>query len=147
MIVTDLDHIDHQVSMTGPLNKAIGFLRRLDPDGPDRLTEGKVEIDGQSVFALFQRYETVTMDVPKFECHQKYIDVQYMVFGEEIIGWAPAGRMMITEAYNMEKDISFGSVPMNQITSVYLQAGQLAILYPEDGHAPRLAAGTPSAVF
>src|SRR5271169_3574908 len=111
MIVTDLKHIDRQVSMSGPLNKAIDFLRRLDADGPDRLTDGKVEIDGESVFALFQSYETVTTDVPKFECHQKYIDVQYIVSGEEIIGWAPANRMTITEAYNMEKDISFGIVP------------------------------------
>ncbi len=147
MIATDLNHIDQQVLMTGPLNKGIDFLRRLDTFSPDRWTDGKVEIEGQSVYALFQSYETVIADVPKFECHQKYIDIQYIVSGEEIIGWAPAALMTDLEAYNVERDISFGKAPKNQIASVYLQAGQLAILYPDDGHAPRLAVTTPSKVF
>jgi len=30
---------------------------------------------------------------------------------------------------------------------VHLIAGELAVLYPDDGHAPRLAAGAPSPVF
>lgn len=144
MIVSDLNHIDRQLSMTESLNKAIAFLRGLDSD---KLTEGKVEIDGQRVFALCQRYETVTADAPKFECHKKYIDVQYIVSGEEIIGWVPADRITITEEYEANKDICFGKVPKHQITSIYLGAGQLAVLYPEDGHAPRLAAGGPSTVL
>lgn len=144
MVVTDLNHIDRQLPMTESLNKAIVFLRRLGTNG---LTEGKVEIDGQRVFALFQRYETVITDAPKFEYHQKYIDVQYIVSGEEIIGWVPADRITITEEYEADKDICFGKVPEHQITAVYLGTGQLAVLYPEDGHAPRLAARRPSAVF
>ncbi len=144
MIVTDLNHIEQQVSMTPALKKAIDFLQRPDIDG---LTDGKVEIDGEDVFAIVQRYETVMTGVPEFECHKKYIDVQYIVSGEEIIGWAPCGRMTTTATYNEHKDICFGSVPKGQITPVYLQAGQLALLFPEDGHAPRLAAADPSYVF
>ncbi|MBI5406089.1 MAG: YhcH/YjgK/YiaL family protein [Nitrospirae bacterium] len=54
--------------------------------------------------------------------------------------------MAVTEAYDIEKDICFGIVSKSEITPVYLQAGQLAVLYPEDGHAPKLAAGAPSRV-
>ena len=75
------------------------------------------------------------------------MDIQYIVSGEEILGWAPAGRMVISEAYDTEKDVCFGTVPKGEITPVYLQAGQVAVLYPEDGHAPKLAAGSPSAVI
>ena len=144
MIVTDLNHIEQQVAITSALKKAIDFLRRLDVDG---LTDGKVEIDGEDVFAIVQKYETVMSDVPKLECHKKYIDVQYIVSGEEIIGWAPSGQMTTTETYDAYKDICFGTVPKGQITPVYLQAGQLAVLFPEDGHAPRLAATAPSCVL
>jgi biofilm protein TabA len=140
MIVADLDHIEQQVLMTPSLKKAIDFLRRLDID---RLTDGRVEIDGEDVFAIVQRYETVMMDIPKFEYHKKYIDVQHVLSGEEIIGWAPCGKMTITGTYDVDKDICFGTVPKGQITPVYLQAGQLAVLFPEDGHAPRLAANAP----
>jgi len=140
MIVTDLDHIEHRVFMTDILKKAFDFLRRLNLNG---LTDGKIEIDGEEAFAIVQRYETVVMDIPKFEYHKKYIDIQYILSGEEIIGWAPSTQMTITGTYDMDKDICFGAVPKGQITPLYLQAGQLAVLFPEDGHAPRLAANAP----
>lgn len=143
MIVTYIKHIDRQLSMTVALKKAIDFLRRQDIHN---LADGRVDIDGQDVFALVQRYETVKTDTPKFEYHRQYIDIQYIVSGKEVIGWAPVERMTITETYDMEKDICFGTVPKEEITPVYLQAGQLAVLYPEDGHAPKLAAGKPSHV-
>ena len=144
MIVTDLNNIDYQVSMTPAIKKAIDFLRLTDIHS---LADGRVAIDGQEVFAIIQRYETVIADVPRFEYHKKYIDIQYVVSGEEVIGWAPVEEMTVTEAYDADKDICFGTVPDNRITSVYLTSGQLAVLYPQDGHAPKLAAGVPSQVL
>lgn len=144
MIVTDIKHIDHQVSMTSSIKKAIAFLRQPDIH---LLADGRVDIDGQQVFALVQRYETVMTDAPKFEYHRKYIDIQHIVSGEEAIGWAPAERMTITDVYDLDKDICFGTVPAGEMTSVRLHAGQLAVLYPEDGHAPKLAVSAPSHVL
>jgi YhcH/YjgK/YiaL family protein len=144
MIVSDLRHIAHQTGNVPALQKVIDFLRRTGIDG---LLDGRVEIDGDRVFALVQRYETIFVDAPRFECHQKYIDVQFIVSGEEIIGWAPADQMSITEAYDAEKDICFGTLAAGKWTPVYLQAGQLMVLWPEDGHAPKLAVRGPSPVM
>jgi YhcH/YjgK/YiaL family protein len=55
--------------------------------------------------------------------------------------------MAITEAYDADKDIGFGTVIKGRWTPLFLQAGQLAVLYPEDGHAPKLAAGASSSVM
>jgi len=74
VIVTDLKHIDHQVSMTPALNKAMDFLRQQDLKN---LADGKVEIDGDRVFAIVQRYETMMTAAPKFEHLRKHIDLQY----------------------------------------------------------------------
>jgi YhcH/YjgK/YiaL family protein len=144
MIVTDLMHIERQVLLTPTLVKAIEFLRRPDIAS---LADGRVAIDGERVFALPQRYETIPAKDPRFEYHRKYIDLQYMAEGEEVIGWAPSARMQITASYDREKDITFGTVQPEEATLVRLRAGQLAVLYPEDAHAPRLAAGAPSRVF
>src|SRR3989304_7914314 len=141
MIVTDLSNIDYQISMTSVIKKAIDFLRRTNIHS---LADGRVEIDGQQVFAIIQRYETVIAGVPKFEHHKKYVDIQYVASGEEVIGWAPADEITVTEAYDVDKDICFGTVPKGEITPVYMRSGQAAGLYPEDGQAPRLAAGAPS---
>ncbi len=144
MIVADLKNIDCQCDSPLMLTRAIEFLRLR---GIYELPDGKVEIDGDRVFAIIQRYQTLETDAPKFEYHRKYIDVQYLVSGEEIIGWTPSDRITVTEPYNAEKDIAFGTAPAGTWTPVHLQAGQAAVLWPEDGHAPRLAAGKASAVM
>lgn len=144
MIITDLKHIDHQVPMTPDLKNAIAFLRRQDLCG---LPEGKAEIDGDRVYAIIQRYETIKTDTPKFEFHRKYIDVQFILSGEETIGWAPVENMTITEAYDADKDICFGKVASGTWTPARLRAGQLAVLRPEDAHAPKLATGAPYPVI
>jgi biofilm protein TabA len=105
-------------------------------------------INGTDVFALIQRYESkMVSDDLRFEYHRKYIDIQFIASGEEVVGWAPAERMTITEPYNDEKDVCFGTVRRGEMTQVYLKAGQIAVLYPEDGHAPGLAAVRPSKVM
>jgi len=144
MIVTDLKNCEHQMLMTPFMQKALDYLHQPNIA---MLPDGTIEIDGRQVFAIVQRYETLTTDVPKFEFHRKYIDVQYLVTGEEILGWAPADGMRITEPYNAEKDICFGVVDSGTMSSIHLKTGQLAVLYPEDGHAPRLAAGVSSPVM
>jgi biofilm protein TabA len=143
MIVIDLKHIEQQVPMTPALRKAFAFLRRQDIE---TLPDGKTEIDGDRVFALVQRYETAAADAPKFECHRKYIDVQFIASGEETIGWAPIESLTITEAYHADKDACFGTVKSGRWTPVRLEAGQCAVLWPEDGHAPKLAGAAPCAV-
>jgi YhcH/YjgK/YiaL family protein len=144
MIVSDLDHIEYQIARTPGLQKAFAFLRSPTIHG---LPDGRVEIDGDRVFALVQRYETMIPDAPKFEYHRKYIDVQFIVSGEEVIGWAPLSLMTITEAYDVDKDICFGAVATGKWTQVNLLAGHLAVLWPEDGHAPKLAGSVSSPVM
>lgn len=143
MILSDLEHLERQAFLTPGLEKALEFLRRPDACG---LPDGRYEIDGERVFAIVQRYETIAPAAPKFEAHRKYIDVQFIASGSEVIGWAPLERLAVTEAYDGEKDICFGAVPDGGWTPLRLEAGQLAVLYPEDAHAPRLAAGAPAPV-
>jgi YhcH/YjgK/YiaL family protein len=144
MIVTDLQHVKGRVPMTKGMKKAVEFLKGTRISKPG---DGRVEIDGERVFAFVQRYETIPTDTPKFEIHKKYIDIQYIGNGEEIIGWATVDRLNITEPYDSGKDICFGTVNKGSVTNIILNSGQLVVLYPEDAHAPKLAAGKSSAVF
>lgn len=144
MIVTDLEYMDRQVPQTPLLQQALEFLRRTDLAG---LPDGRTEIDGDRVFALVQRYETQASSAPRFENHLKYIDVQFIVSGVEVIGWAPVGAMEVTAAYAEDMDICFGTVLAGMWTPVRLEAGQLMLLWPEDAHAPKCAAGKPAKVM
>jgi biofilm protein TabA len=144
MLVSDLDHIDHQIDLTPGLRKALAFLRT---DTFQNLPDGRVEIDGDRVFALIQRYETIAVDTPTFECHRKYIDIQFIVSGEEIIDWVPLEWMTITEAYDADRDVCIGIATKGTWTRAHLEAGQLVVLWPEDGHAPKQACCAPSSVM
>jgi len=143
MIVTDLEHASKQLPAAPAFEKALAFLRRGDIAS---LPDGRYEIDGGLVFAMVQRYETAAPPEPRLEAHRKFIDVQFMASGSEAIGWAPVAGLQITEAYDAAKDVCFGLVGKGLCTPVLLGPGQLAVLYPEDAHAPRLAAGRPAPV-
>ena len=143
MIATDLKNADKQLPSSPAFRQALAFLRRRDLAA---LPDGRYEIDGDRVFAMAQRYETAALTEPRFEAHRKYIDVQFIAAGSEVIGWAPVSGLEITEAYDAEKDVCFGPVKTGLWTPVRLGAGELAVLYPEDAHAPRLAAGSPATV-
>jgi biofilm protein TabA len=142
MIVTDLEHAQQQVALTPALQKALTFLRQA---GSSSLPDGRVEIDGEQVYALVQSYETHRGE-PKFEAHRKYLDVQFVAAGEEIIGWALIDRMAVDAPYDEAKDVCLGRVAPTEVTPVRLSAGHMAVLYPTDAHAPKLAAGTSTSV-
>lgn len=138
MIVTTLDKIAGQAEMTAAMEKALDFL--VASQGKE-LEDGRVPIDGDTVFALVQSYDSKDGPEVFFEGHKKYIDFQYVVSGQEALGWAPTDAATITRAYNAERDMWLGTVPAEVASFVYMPAGQLAILWPSDAHAPMRAAG------
>ena len=142
MIATPLENADRQAPGSEGFTKAFAFLRRRDLAA---LPDGRYDIDGDRVFALVQRYETAPAAEPRFEAHRAYIDVQYLASGSEVIGWAPLGGLRVSEPYDGEKDACFGSAAA--WTPLRLGPGELAVLYPEDAHAPRLADGGPGKVM
>jgi biofilm protein TabA len=144
MIVAELEHMTPEVAPSPNLQRALEFLRQVR--GAD-LPDGRIEIDGDRVFALVQSYETAGAGDPVIlEAHRKYIDVQYVVAGQEVIGWALTDHVPVTVDYEEAKEAWFGAIPASSTTFVHLTAGEVAIFHPTDGHAPRLAAGTSSAV-
>lgn len=139
MIVSDLKHIASQAASTRLLGMALDFLRHTEGQ---HLDDGRVTIDGDLVYALVQSYRTEPLPTgssPHLEAHRRYIDIQYVVSGSETLGWAPLEQLTVTTPYDTAKDVEFGSAPPAALTLVRLTAGQMAVLWPEDAHAPRLA--------
>lgn len=144
MIYAALKDVKKQPLNPPLMKKALDFLRR--PDLCD-LPDGEVEIEARRVFAIVQRYKTVETDFPEFEFHKKHIDIQYVVSGDEAIGWSTIDRLAVTEAYDADKDAGFGTVRLREWTSVCLSAGQFAVFYPTDVHAPKMAWPAPMPVM
>lgn len=97
---------------------------------------GKYELDGSNLFALVQAYDSIPEEQGKWECHKKYIDIQYIAEGVEQIGCNNIGFMHITTDYNPEKDIAFLSGEGDFVT---YSKGSYGIFFPEDAHMPKIA--------
>ena len=107
---------------------------------------GRHDIDGSNCFALVQTYTTRSLEQAKFEAHRQYIDIQFLQAGRETLLWAPLSQLTsVTEPYNEAKDVEFFATP-SQVTPLALQAGEFAIFYPADGHAPMLVCHSASEV-
>jgi biofilm protein TabA len=142
MIIVDINDAEQVMDMPG-LAKAIEFLKACPMDQPD----GRIEIDGKDVYAIVQSYVTKQeKDAPNFEAHRKYIDIQFLLSGRELMGWAPLSAVTVTDPYDEEKDILFGTTTDEASAFTSFSAGQAIVIYPSDAHAPGLAKGTPQEV-
>lgn len=122
------------------LQKGLDWLRKTDLEN---LADGKYLIDGERIFANVQSYET-KITAP-FEAHKKYIDIQYMIKGEEKIGVVDYDVCTTVEQYNSQKDIEFLDCSEN-VNYCTLKEGEFLILYPDDAHQPSLAIDNPAFV-
>ena len=116
------------------LLKALDYLK---PTDFSKMEIGKYEIDGPAMYALVQEYQTQPKEFKKAEAHVKYIDVQYVYNGSEIVGYSPADPAAeVLENLVDKKDmITYKSVPDE--TSVILTEGMYAILFPGEIHRPQ----------
>ena len=116
------------------LAKAFEYLQTLDAGCPN----GRYELDGDRMYCLVQRYRTKPRAQAALEAHRKYADVQFILAGRETILWAPhAALTKVTQPYDANRDTEFFGMIANPMP-VSLIAGQFAILFPADGHAPGL---------
>ena len=130
MIIDTLEQAARYESLHPQFKAAFDFLRNTELLS---LADGRTEIDGDRLFALTQSYETKPIDGGKLEAHRKYIDIQFIISGEEYIGYAPFESQSPVEPFSVEKDIGFyhGDASFSRLT-----AGMFAIFYPHDAHLP-----------
>jgi len=141
MIITRLELLASQIALTPALSTALTWLAFARTQN---LLDGRVEIDGSKVYALVQSYDT--RPEPRFEAHQRYLDIQYIVSGKERFGWAGLENLTPADPYNPDKDVVKGSVLDEAASFVHLSAGYLAVVWPADAHAPGVADDQPSPV-
>jgi len=113
---------------------ALAFLRDNDLQTMDL---GIHQITDNGTYANVQEYTSHVGG--KFECHRAYIDVQYVVSGNEITKLAPleAAQEPFAE-FNTEKDCQLFATASEPV-DIKLNKDTFAIFFPHDLHAPGMA--------
>ncbi|HSL85327.1 MAG TPA: YhcH/YjgK/YiaL family protein, partial [Bacteroidales bacterium] len=123
-------------------NAAFRFLKENDLA---ELAPGRYDIDGDNLYVSVSEYLTKNEEDALYEAHRKYIDIQYVVNGVELIGIAPIStKQEVTEVYDPERDIEFFGV--SRIQNHEASPGSFFIFFPEDAHRPGLKKGENSMV-
>lgn len=133
MIADTLDSLNGAIYPEA-FRKAFDYLKTLSPG----VADGRYDIDGDRIYAMVQSGTTVGPEADKLEIHRKYIDIQYLFFGNETLIWAPMGGLAVHTPYDEEKDYAFLQVP-EKVSRIELLPGTFAVFFPGDAHFGKLS--------
>lgn len=135
MIIDHLNNIDKYASLHPLFAQAIEYIKAQDLANAEI---GKFEIaDGLKAIYSDKKGVTAAESDAKFECHDKHIDIQICIRGNETIGYKPRNTCKEQKGeYNPEKDVVFYA----DAPDMYFQLtdSRFAIFFPTDVHSPMI---------
>ncbi len=96
------------------------------------LYPGRYDLTNRIYFSVAE-YQTRPEEGARWEAHRKYADIQFVVRGEERVGYAPMPLLKPVSAYEPENDIQWF-----EGKGLYhsLIPGFFTVFFPSDGHMP-----------
>jgi YhcH/YjgK/YiaL family protein len=111
----------------------------LSSTGLDTLAVGEYEIlPDREVYAIVSEYVPKTAENCLFEAHKRYIDLQYIVSGKEVMGVTHASDLKSTAPYSDEKDIEFFEPDGVAAEYQVADSSSYYVFLPEDVHRPSM---------
>ena len=131
MIIDTIENLNKYVGLNPLFADVVAFinandLRTMEP--------GKYPIKDKDLFLNLTNAKGRGKEAAVLETHINMIDIQIPVSCSETFGYTPIGDLPAFD-YNVEKDVTLYGDTMPQ-TYVTVNPGQMAIFFPQDGHAP-----------
>lgn len=139
MIFDNLSNLNRYEGLSANINTAIHFLQAVDLS---TIPYGTTQIDGEQVFINHFTYETST-EKGVFESHNIYLDLQIVLSGTEEIHVTNISALQETTQLPDEDAILWDGEATNR---VHMDTGNFLLLYPAEGHKPKVACGQPTKV-
>jgi biofilm protein TabA len=111
-------------------DKAFQFLKSNDLT---KLT-GRHDVDGTNVYVIVADYNSKDKSGTRYESHDKYVDIQYVAVGEELMGKTTLDKAKVSVPYNAANDITYFDFDGGD----YIKAtpGNFFIFFPGEVHRP-----------
>ena len=131
MIIDTIDNLGKYVALNPLFADVVEFLKTNDLQ---TMEVGKYPIKDKDLFLNLSLAKQRTKDTAILETHINMIDIQIPITCAETFGYTPLEDLPDFE-YKAEKDITKYCDTKAQ-TYVTVNPGQMAIFFPQDGHAP-----------
>lgn len=130
-------HADYtRMGYPAAIIRALDFLKNTDLQA---LPGGRHAIEGDMMYVNVDDVETKLFETTKPESHKNYVDIQFMVSGEENMGFfVDHGRVQPIEFYP-ERDCYFYPNESVDEGTIYCPEGYYTVFFPSDIHRPLLA--------
>ena len=135
MIFDTLQNCEKYYGLHKGFASAFDFIKKAVAEN---YAVGKYEIDGRKIHASVQEYTGKAEADAKYEGHRKYIDIQYIAVGAEIMKVVDIQKATLKVDYNEEKDVEFYH-DTDKAGKILVEAGEYGIFFPNDIHKPGLA--------
>jgi YhcH/YjgK/YiaL family protein len=137
MIIDRLENASRYFPLNPRFQAAFRFLAEADLAG---LPVGSTELAGPALRVDMLQAPAKSRASVKLEVHRQFIDIQFLISGQEQFGWKLTAECTQAEApYDPGKDRLFY---LDEPEAWFpLLPGMFAIFFPEDAHAPMLGEG------
>ena len=134
MIYDKIDNLETYAGISEDIRLGLEWLRDVNPD----IEKGVYELSPR-VKAIVSEYTTKEVNENGYEAHRDYIDIQYLISGQEKICCLPLEYLKETKAYNKDIDAAFYMEANVKRQEMIIGNGYFAIFFPQDGHMPCLS--------
>ena len=132
MVIDRIEHAAQYETLGKGIATVLRWFQNYNDDGRD--LPAKTVIDGESIFINGVNYTSEAKPQGQLEAHRKYIDVMYVVEGEERFFYKPIAEVSsVTMAYDAEKECALAEIDPDA-AQVRFSAGHFLIFFPQDGH-------------
>ena len=126
-----------QKTLYEKISEALEYIKKLDKT---TLIPGIKEVDDEFYYNYLE-YEAKEPTNSIYEAHKNYVDIQYIVEGQEQVDVSFEEYMELDTPYDAEKDIMFFKNPKKHFTRI-LGPGEYVIVLPHELHKPGQKVGT-----
>lgn len=144
MIVDQLKNLSRYETLHPRFSAAFAFLQELLRENA---SDGKYSMPGtdikDEIYVVLSTNTNAPKDAAVAEMHEKYIDVQVLLAGEEAM-YIPASELpAVTAPYRADRDCElYAPAPLETCHRLRVVEGSFVIYFCGELHAPSVAVGT-----
>ena len=131
MIIGDIHHPEC-AGLSPVLLEAVRLAVQAQPQ---QCEPGRYDLQGDDIYMNVMRFATQPAESKKAELHEKFIDIQILLEGEETIHYGVVDSARECETWHHEEDYRLCSTIADQ-QQVVLTPGMIAIFLPGEPHKP-----------
>ncbi len=136
MIIDNIKNREKYYALGSDIKAALDYFAGIEAD---TLEKADVNIEGTDVVVKIRPMMTKDITECTFEAHKKYIDIHFVAYGTECIGYSNVTKLNEI-SYDEEKDAAALEGSGDILT---LEKGDFMITFTQDAHMPCICKDSP----